>query len=75
MFHISPIHWIGKILYTRCLMLATNQADPSCFYFRMNIDGTTLILFTLSPPFNARPQKPQALTASKIKYENFCSKI
>jgi hypothetical protein len=37
----------------------------------MNIDGTTLILFFSSPPFSAGPQKPQTLTPSKIKYENF----
>ena len=35
----------------------------------MNIDATTLILFFSSPPINAGPQKPQTLTASKIKYE------
>ena len=39
----------------------------------MNIDGKTLILFFSSPPFNAGPQKPPALTASKIKYENLDS--
>ena len=31
-------------------------------------DGTTLILFFLSPPFSAGPQKPRTTTASKIKY-------
>ena len=37
----------------------------------MNIDGMTLILFFLSPPFSAGPQKPRTLTASKIKCEIF----
>jgi len=37
----------------------------------MNIDGTTLILFFSSPSFSAEPQKPQTLTPSKIKYEDF----
>ena len=23
-------------LYTRCLMVSTNQADPSCFYFKIS---------------------------------------
>ena len=41
----------------------------------MNIDGMTLILFFSSPPFSAGPQKPQTLTASKIKYEKFGPKI
>ena len=31
---------------SRCLMVSTSQADPSCFYFRiMNIDGRMLISF------------------------------
>ena len=37
----------------------------------MNIDGTTLVLFFLSPPLVAGPQKPQKLTTSKIKYKHF----
>ena len=37
----------------------------------MNIDGPTLILFFSSPTFSAGPKKPQTLTPSKIKYENF----
>ena len=41
----------------------------------MNIDGTTLVLFFLSPPLVAGPQKPQKLTTSKIKYEHFGPKI
>ena len=39
----------------------------------MKIDGTTL--FFLSPQLVAGPQKPQILTASKPKYENFGPKI
>ena len=49
-------------------MVSTIQADPSCF---MNIDGGTLILFCLSTPFSAGPQKPQTMTALIIKYEKF----
>ena len=41
----------------------------------MNINGTTLFLFFLSPRVSAGPQKPQTLTASKTKYEKFGSKI
>ena len=41
----------------------------------VNIDGTTLILFFSSPPFNAGPQKPRTLTAPIIKYDNFWPKI
>ena len=41
----------------------------------MNIDGTTLVLFFLSPPLVAGPQKPQTLTASKPWYEDFRPKI
>ena len=57
-------------------MGSTDQADPSCIYFRIS-----LILmerrwfFSLSPPLDAGPQKPQTLTASKPKYENFGPKI
>ena len=40
----------------------------------MNIDGTT-VLFFLSPPLVAGPQKPQKLTTSKIKYKHFGAKI
>ena len=35
----------------------------------MNINGTTLFLFSLSPQVSAGPQKPHALTASKTMYE------
>jgi hypothetical protein len=41
----------------------------------MNIDGTALILFLLSPRLVAGPQKPQKLTNSKKKYEHFGPKI
>ena len=54
-------------------MGSTDQAYSSCFYFR--IDGITLVLFSLSPRVSAGPQKPQTLTASKHKYENFGPKI
>ena len=51
-----------------------NQSSGSKLFLLQNfknIDGTTLILFFSSPPFNAGPQKPQTLTALKIKYDNF----
>jgi hypothetical protein len=41
----------------------------------MNINGTRLFLFFLSPWVSAGPQKPQTLTASKTKYEKFGPKI
>ena len=40
-------------------------------YWWNNVDFN----FFLSPPFNAGPQKPQTLTASKIKYEKILPKI
>ena len=33
----TVVKWVViKKLYTRCLMVSTNQADPSCFYFRIS---------------------------------------
>ena len=46
--------WGNPSIIIRCLMVSTDQADPSCF---MNIDGMTLISFFLSPPFSAWLQK------------------
>ena len=47
-------------------MGSTDQADPRfLLQIFMNIDGTTLILFLLSPRLVTGPQKPQTLTASK----------
>ena len=43
-------------------------------YF-ININGTMLFLFSLSPWVSAGPQKPQTFTASKTKYEEFGPKI
>ena len=40
-----------------------------------NIDGTTLFSSKSFPLISAGPQKPQKLTASKIKYEKFGPKI
>ena len=54
-------------------MVSTDHADSLQNY--MNIDETTLILFFLSPPFSARPQKPPTSAASKIKYEKNWPKI
>ena len=41
----------------------------------MNINGTMLFLFFLSPRVSGGPQKPQTMTASKSKYEKFGPKI
>ena len=62
----------------RRLMGSTDQADPSCFYVLqnfMNINGTALFLFFLSPRVSGGPQKPQTMSASKSKYEKFGPKI
>ena len=61
----------------RCLMVSTNQADPTCFYFRISwilMEGRRVYFFS-SPPFNAGPQKPQTLMSSKDKYDNSWPKI
>ena len=41
----------------------------------MNINGTMLFLFLMSPPVSGGPHKPQIMTASKSKYEKFGLKI
>ena len=41
----------------------------------MNINGTMLFLFFLSPRVSGGPQKPQTMTASKSKYEKLGPKI
>ena len=41
----------------------------------LKINGTTLFSSKSFPLISAGPQKPQKLTASKIKYEKFGSKI
>ena len=47
--------------------LPTDQADPNCFHF---------IFMFLPHPFSAGPQKkPQTLTVSKSKNENYGLKI
>ena len=49
-----------------------------CTYYIDNclkIDGTTLFSSKSFPLISAGPQKPQKLTASKIKYEKFGPKI
>ena len=64
----------GNWVCIRCLMVSTNQADPGCFYFRISwilMEGRWFYYSS----FNARPQKPQTLIASKINYENFDQKF
>jgi hypothetical protein len=70
-------HVIVMYVGSRRLMGSTDQADPSCFYFRISwiLMERRWFYFFLSPPLVAGPQKPQTLTASKPKYENFGPKI
>ena len=67
----------NQSVYTRCLVVSTDQVDPSCFYFIISwiLMERRWFYFFSSPPFNAGPQKLQTLTASKIKYEIFWPKI
>ena len=68
---ILPEQVEGSVVIRRPVP-STNQAIPSCFYILqnfMNINGTMLFLFYLSPGVSAGPQKPQTSTASKTKYE------
>ena len=73
---------LSTLFYTfplciRCLMVSTDQSDPSCFYFRISwiLMERHWFYFFLSPPFSAGPQKPRTSTASKIKCEKFWPKI
>ena len=67
---------IEKISIRR-LVESTDQADPSCFYFKISwiLMDPLWFYFFLSPPLVAGPQKPQKLTTSKMKYEHFGPKI
>ena len=64
-------------LVTRRPVPSTDQAIPSCFYFRISwiLMEQHFFLFFLSPRVSAAPQKPQTLNASKTKYEKFEPKI
>ena len=64
-------------LFSRCLMVLTDQADPSCFYFKISwiLMEWHGFYFSLSPSFSAGLQKPRTLTASRIKYEKFWLKM
>ena len=48
-----------KFVYIRRLMVSTDQADPSCFYFRISwiLMERRWFYFFSSPPFSAGPQK------------------
>ena len=48
---------IGILLYVRCHMVSTNQADSRCFYFRISWILMEWQFFFSSPPFSAGPQK------------------
>ena len=67
----------GNPILIRCPVPSTDQALPSCFYFRISwiLMEWHWFYFFLSPSFSAGPQKPQTLTPSKSKYENFWPKI
>ena len=67
----------NQYICNRCLMVSTNQAYPSSFYFRISwiLMKEHWFYFFSSPPFNAGPQKPRTLTSSKNKNENSWPKI
>ena len=66
----AEISLILKYIHSRRPVPTTNQALPSCFYFRISRILMEQYFF-LSPWVSAGPQKPQTLTASKTKYEKF----
>ena len=69
----------GYILVDRRPVGSTSQAyqviSTSEFHEYLITYGPTLFLFSLSSRVSAGPQKPQSLTASKTKYENYGPKI
>ena len=63
-------------LSTRRPVPSTDQAIPSCFYFRISWISMKQRCFYLFPPWvSGGPQKLQTLTASKTKFEKFGPKI
>jgi hypothetical protein len=68
---------ISYYIYIRRPVPSTDQAIPSCFYFRISwiLLEQLFFYFFLSPRVSAGPQKLQTLTASKTKYEKFGPKI
>ena len=65
--------WMTYIIYIRRLVLvSTDQAIPSCFYFRISwiLMEQHFFYFFLYPWISAGPQKPQTLTASKTTLES-----
>ena len=82
-FEVNPrVPLLYYLLYSGYLLIrrpvpSTDQAIPSCFYFRISwiLVEQCCFYFFLSPRVSGGPQKPQTLTASKIKYEKFGPKI
>ena len=76
-FLAARIKFFKLRVYNRRLGGSTDQACSSGFYFRIALKstGTTLFSSKSFPLISAGPQKPQKLTASKIKYEKFGPKI
>ena len=68
---------VNGLLHTRCPVLSTDQAIPSCFYFRISWISMEqrCFYFFLSPRVSGGPQKLQTLTASKTECEKFGPKI
>ena len=62
-------------IQTSCAVNRSSYSKMFLLQNIMNINGTTLFLFFLSPLVSAGPQKPQTLTASKTKNEKFGSKF
>ena len=74
---LRKCHNCHLVVNSRRPVPSTDQAPPSCFYFRVSwilMEQHFFFIF-LSPRVSAGPQKPQTLTASKTKYENFGPKI
>ena len=64
---------LTKTICIRPLMGSTDQADPSCFYFRISWILMEQRCFYFFCPL--RFLQPQTLTTSKSKYEKFGLKI
>ena len=82
-FEVNPrVPLLYYLLYSGYLLIrrpvpSTDQAIPSCFYFRISwiLVEQCCFYFFLSPRVSGGPQKPQTLTASKTKYEKLGPKF
>ena len=57
---------IIQIFYLNKILDPLSKLDTNVMYW-----AVIRASLKSSPPFNAGPKKPQTLTTSKIKYENF----